>query len=95
MAFKITPSDCFRVFILGTTLHLIFLGYTLIILFEGLVFALTIPALKLLADFTRSVSQGPVDAVTHTFEIIGFVASSLTVLLLPVLFVISDHPDKR
>lgn len=92
MAFKITLSDYYRAFALGTTLHLIFLGYTLITLFEGIALVLTILELALLGVFIRhSVSQDS----TYAFEIMGLVTSSLTVLLLPVLFVISKHPEKR
>jgi len=62
----------------------------LIISFEGIALILTIPELVLLAVFTRdTISQGS----TYPFEIMGLVTSSLTLLLLPVLFVISDHRD--
>jgi hypothetical protein len=64
----------------------------LIILFEGIALILTIPELVLLAIFTRhTISQGS----TYPFEIMGLVTSSLTLLLLPILFVISDHHEKR
>ena len=52
--------------------------------FEGTAIVLTIPELALLAVFTRhTISQGSI----YTFEIMGLVVSSLTLLLLPVLCV--------
>jgi hypothetical protein len=55
-------------------------------LFKGIALILTIPELALLAVFTRhTISQGSI----YTFEIVGLVTSSLTLLLLPVLCVIS------
>ena len=64
----------------------------LIILFEGIALILTIPELVLLAVSTRhTISQGS----TYPFEVMGLVTSSLTLLLLPVLFVISDRREKR
>ena len=63
-----------------------------IILFEGIALILTIPELVLLAVSTRhTISQGS----TYPFEVMGLVTSSLTLLLLPVLFVISDRREKR
>jgi len=56
-------------------------------MFKGIPLVLTIPELALLAQFTwhSSVSQGSI----YTFEIVGLVASSLTLLVLPVLYVFS------
>ena len=64
----------------------------LIILLKGIALILAIPELVLLAVFTRhTISQGS----AHPFEVMGLVTSSLTLLLLPVLFVISDRREKR
>ena len=58
----------------------------LTVLFEGIALVLTIPELALLVVFTRhTISQDSI----YTFEIVGLVTSSLTLLLLPVLCVIS------
>ena len=68
-------------------LALDFSGDMLLILsFEGVATVLTILELALLAVFTRyTISQESV----HTFEVVGLVISSLTLLLLPVLCVVS------
>jgi hypothetical protein len=88
MAFKVNPFDIYRHLLLGR-LDLNFLGYSrlliIIILFIGIALVLTIPELALLAEFTRhSISQGSI----YSFEIVGLVASALTMLVLPVLCVI-------
>lgn len=58
----------------------------LILFFEGVAIVLTIPELALLAIFTRyTTSQGSI----YTFEVMGLVISCLTLLLLPVLCVVS------
>ncbi|KIM41120.1 hypothetical protein M413DRAFT_159655 [Hebeloma cylindrosporum] len=59
------------------------------VLLLGVAFVLTIPELALLAVFTRhTMSQGSI----YTFEIVGLVASSLTILLLPLSCVVSLDP---
>jgi hypothetical protein len=89
MAFKANPFNIYRYFLLGR-LDLILLGYSrlliIIILFEGIALVLIIPELALLAEFSRHSieSQGSI----YTFEIVGLVASVLTLLVLPVLCVI-------
>lgn len=89
MAFKGNRFNIYRYILLGR-LNFILLGYSrlliIIILFEGIALILTIPELGLIADLSRHSieSQGSI----YTFEIVGLVASILTLLVLPVLCVI-------